>query len=306
MDIQVANVIPSGQSKIEERLILTAPGTRYGRLIIEKRNALGNVVLRCECGETIRLSPEQTAGGKYHQCESCDKWARKPSLAKFFGDEIYSSALSRGSNARDRCGNPNNKSYHRYGGRGIGFDFASVEDYVAHVGVIAVCGDFSGHVDRIDNDGDYAPGNLRIVSPQDNSRNRQVTTMVDGIPLAEISEANGLHPLKDSSKYKMLTSRIKYRRSTGDVGISEVLDMIEEIKSHVSNPNLVRKSKFRKLSVDGLPLAKHIEKIGYGNNRAVYDAAKATFSGGREPTAHEVNEYVHRFARKRGISPTVH
>lgn len=73
-----------------------------------------------------------------------------------------------------RCTNPNNPRYARYGGRGIKVcdrwrDAASfIEDNIA---------DYRPGLtlDRIDNDGDYEPGNVRWVDYKTQSRNTSLT-----------------------------------------------------------------------------------------------------------------------------------
>jgi hypothetical protein len=63
-----------------------------------------------------------------------------------------------------RCLNDKHKSYTHYGGRGISIyekwldDFKAYFDYVAN---LPGFGDSNLSLDRIDNDGNYEPGNLR-------------------------------------------------------------------------------------------------------------------------------------------------
>lgn len=303
MDTQIVAVIENDANKPDTKSILTETGMRHGRLTVVRRNALGNVVLRCDCGETIRLSPDQVASGKYYECGSCSKWFRKSPVNRFFGDDIYDIGMSRGRNAKDRCTNPDNRLWKNYGGRGIGFGFETVEEYATHVGIFALHYGFEGQVDRIDNDKGYEPGNIRIISRKDNVRNRRVTRMINGVPLAEIAEQNGIHPINDDAKYKMLTSRYKYRSGKRDLSHEDVLKMIEEVNAHVPNDNLRQKSKYRKLMVAGVRLSQYLGKLGFPNNRAVYDAAKLKFTGGKTPSEQEVSEHVLRFAEKMRIRP---
>jgi hypothetical protein len=60
--------------------------------------------------------------------------------------------------AKSRCRNPRNKDYAAYGGRGIKFLFTSVQQWIGELGPEPGPG-FT--IDRINNDGDYAPGNIR-------------------------------------------------------------------------------------------------------------------------------------------------
>jgi len=94
---------------------------------------------------------------------------------------------------KDRCGNPNSKAFPDYGGRGIKVCErwrSSYADFSADMG--ARPGGYS--IDRIDNDGDYAPGNCRWASRKEQQRNqrRAVYVVIDGtryraIELAEMS-----------------------------------------------------------------------------------------------------------------------
>lgn len=74
-----------------------------------------------------------------------------------------------------RCGNPNDREYLSYGGRGIRVcdGWYDYEDYFAHVSVLPHYGEPGRSLDRIDNDGDYEPGNVRWATASEQARNRR-------------------------------------------------------------------------------------------------------------------------------------
>lgn len=79
--------------------------------------------------------------------------------------------------AKQRCENPNDSEYHNYGARGIKFDFPSVID--AGLYLIQKYGlpNREMELDRIDNNGNYAPGNLRFATREQNLANRRITVL---------------------------------------------------------------------------------------------------------------------------------
>lgn len=77
---------------------------------------------------------------------------------------------------KERCNNPNSKSYSRYGGRGIKVceewanDYQTFEDWCYSHGY-----EKDLAIDRIDNDGDYSPDNCRFVTLKENNQKRRTT-----------------------------------------------------------------------------------------------------------------------------------
>ena len=78
-----------------------------------------------------------------------------------------------------RCTNPLQKYWSSYGGRGIQLLFSSRMEFIQwvtknlpHENYVRV------EIDRVDNDGHYAPGNLRLATRTQQNRNKRNTPMI--------------------------------------------------------------------------------------------------------------------------------
>lgn len=308
MDIVVTRTIQNTCKTPETKSVLTRSGRRFGRLSVERRNALGHVVMRCDCGETISLTTRQVVDGKHYQCESCDRWDRKTPVRRFLGDEIYLNVVGRGRNAKRRCENPEDAGWSNYGGIGITFDFHDVEHYALMVGMLAQIYGLDNEVDRRDNSRGYSPENVRLISRKDNIRNRRNTIMIEGIPLAKIAEDNGLDPTKHLSRYISMRTRLMDMMCVGPVSMEDVVEVVIEFRDKPQNENLRKKSPYEKLKINGVPLMEFIADMGFPNNRALYSAAKDYLrprrKRGEAMNAEELRDHLVMYAIRRNIKST--
>lgn len=107
---------------------------------------------------------------------------------------------------RRRCYCVTNKDYNRYGGRGIKIcdrwmlRLKGFRNFLADMGPRPTP---KHMIDRIDNDLGYSPDNCRWALMKEQVRNREKTLRdVDGTPIADIAERNGLKYMQVYSRYR--------------------------------------------------------------------------------------------------------
>lgn len=299
MDCVVVKHITSDARKPETKAVLSKIGNRFGRLVVERRNALGYVVMRCDCGETISLTTGRLMDGSHYQCESCERFSKKSLVRQYLGDRIYNNVNKRGYSARARCENPKHHNFKNYGAIGITFDYEDIEHYSLHVGILCKSYGLGNQVDRADNSVGYSPENVRLVSRKENNRNRRITTTINGFSLAEIAESNGMNP--QCPRYDSFRSRIRNILSTREPSMEEVVALVHHFNERNHNPNLSRKSPARKILISGVPLPEFLSRMGFKGNRRIYECAKGHLRRHPNITAEELRDRITVYAIQKDI-----
>ena len=106
-------------------------------------------------------------------------------------------------NMIQRCTNPKATKYYNYGGRGINvhplfFDF---KKFIEHIGPRPGSG-YS--IDRIDVNGDYAPGNVRWATVREQNSNKRIDDRVE----------------KHGNRYRVIVNSVRYSVATREEALA--------------------------------------------------------------------------------------
>lgn len=162
-------------------------GKRYGRLVAIEQACTAKWRFQCDCGkETIALV-SNVRRGKTRSC-GCGRGKFTHGMSSAPEYAVWEGIIR-------RCDNPTSGNYQRYGGRGITVcdRWRSFENFFADMGIRP--SDLHS-IDRIDNDGNYEPGNCRWITRKEQQRNRRVNRVVDydgrRMTLVEAAELAGI------------------------------------------------------------------------------------------------------------------
>lgn len=165
-------------------------GQTFGKLtvvsLLPARTKGGKAQWRCRCacgnwapcvrGDSLTSGDTTSCGcERKRSAREIGKASRTHGLSNQAGNAHY----ERWRSIKQRTGNPNAPDYHNYGGRGIklhhtwaeaGVGFSRFKWYLDTV--LGPCPE--GYtLDRIDNDGNYCPGNLRWATAKQQKRNQR-------------------------------------------------------------------------------------------------------------------------------------
>jgi hypothetical protein len=157
---------------------------------------------RCDCGDLINVAGDglrntQSCGCLHYEVKSTHGASGKGAYKR------CRQAYRAWTGMKDRCYRPSYNKYSRYGGRGITVCDRwrdSFENFLEDVGLPFP----NQSIDRIDNDGNYEPGNVRWASRKtqanNTSRNRTIEHAGNSKNLAEWGRVIGRNPSSIASR----------------------------------------------------------------------------------------------------------
>ncbi len=160
--------------------VIQIAGRRFGRLLAISRaesdkNGNSKWLCRCDCGAEKLVMSQSLRSGK---TVSCGCFNREINVARCTTHGAASTTYYKAWHAmHERCRTPTHHKWHRYGARGIRVcdRWSSFETFRADMGPRPA----GLSLDRINNDGNYEPGNCRWSTPLEQASNRANNVRVE-------------------------------------------------------------------------------------------------------------------------------
>lgn len=137
-------------------------------------------LFRCDCGREVEATAASVRFGNTKSCgclvRDTSPFTRRKHGASSEGRKTveYKAWLA----MRQRCSNPKDGRFSRYGGRGISLCQAWTDSFEAFISDMGIKPDRKMSIERKDNDGNYEPSNCYWGTTKQQSRNRSITKFV--------------------------------------------------------------------------------------------------------------------------------
>ena len=167
----------------EFRRFIDHTGQRFGRLLVVCRasnhtqpngNRIARFMCRCDCGNEVIVRAIHLRSGASKSCGCL--WNEFSESLRTHGDSCGDKQTPEyrcWADMKDRCNNPNTKAYRHYGGRGITVCDRWMQSYGDFLADVGRRPSSAYSIDRINNDGNYEPGNVRWATREEQTKNKR-------------------------------------------------------------------------------------------------------------------------------------
>jgi hypothetical protein len=181
-------------------------GARFGMLTVEESRKPGDVktLFRCDCGSLKLISYRNVLSGSVYSC-GCAMRALSSARMRRHGLS-KSPEYSAWCQAKARCYRKSHPRFSEWGGRGIRMCDRWLRSFEAFLSDMGPKPSPVHSLDRINNDGNYEPGNCRWATPKEQSTNRPSWTRVyefDGRKMTVTDWANELGISRESLRDRL-------------------------------------------------------------------------------------------------------
>lgn len=152
-------------------------GKRFGRLLVIRQegvNKQGSRMWLCECGNAKIINGADLRRGNIRSCGCLNSELARERL--LLHGQSRTKTYREWNKMKSRCRGNSQYNRQRYGDRGIKVCDKWVNDYQTFyddVSMLPHFGEDGYSLDRINNDGDYEPGNVRWSDPITQANNRR-------------------------------------------------------------------------------------------------------------------------------------
>ncbi len=170
-------------------------GLKFGRLLVESfagiKHKMTTWLCVCDCGNKCVTTVTKLKSGHTSSC-GCLQKELISIRAKTHGCSTLPEYKA-WKGMKTRCYNTNRKSYKDYGGRGIKVCDRWLESFENFYEDMGEKPTQKHSLDRVDNDGNYEPGNCRWATIKEQMYNRRLTKQViDRVNAAKVLYSGGI------------------------------------------------------------------------------------------------------------------
>jgi len=192
---------PIDEQPRKVRQVENLAGRRFGRITVRGRGPNEHKTMArwhcvCDCGKQTLVRHRSLVKGLTMSCGCYGKEIGR--TAALVHGESHDPTRVAWIDMLDRCQNPSNASYHNYGGRGISVCQWWTKSFDSFLRDVGRRPSKNHSIDRINNNGNYEPGNCRWATRTEQSRNRRtnrlVTAFGETLPAISWAERYGLRP----------------------------------------------------------------------------------------------------------------